>query len=86
MTPFDVIQHIVLLGETVQKHLVSKLNLFLSRYIQPICLPTGRYSNEEFTHTLPLALGWGTTYYDGEEVSLFFSPFFCNNQQSSDKV
>ena len=39
-----------------------------SQYIQPICLPTGRYSEEEFTHTLPLALGWGTTYYDGEEV------------------
>merc|ERR1712088_720243 len=36
-----------------------------SQYIQPICLPTGRYSKEDFTHTLPLALGWGTTYYDG---------------------
>jgi len=39
-----------------------------SQYIQPICLPTGRYSQERFTHSLPLALGWGTTYYDGEEV------------------
>jgi len=41
-----------------------------SQYIQPICLPTGRYSKEDFTHTLPLALGWGTTYYDGEEVPI----------------
>jgi len=39
-----------------------------SQYIQPICLPTGRYSQEKFTHSLPMALGWGTTYYDGEEV------------------
>ena len=39
------------------------------RYIQPLCLPTGRYSQETFTHTLPMALGWGTTYYDGHEVS-----------------
>ena len=46
----------------------------LSRYIQPICLPTGRYSEEEFTHTLPLALGWGTTYYDGEEVAAAWLP------------
>ena len=38
------------------------------RYIQPLCLPTGRYSQETFTHTLPMALGWGTTYYDGHEV------------------
>ena len=45
------------------------------RYIQPICLPTGRYSKEDFTHTLPLALGWGTTYYDGEEVPASWLPF-----------
>ena len=66
-------------GKQLKKQLVSKPNLFLSRYIQPICLPTGRYSNEEFTHTLPLALGWGTTYYDGEEVSIFF--FFVINKK-----
>ena len=41
----------------------------MPRYIQPLCLPTGRYSQETFTHTLPMALGWGTTYYDGHEVS-----------------
>ena len=35
-----------------------------------MCLPTGRYSQESFTHTLPMALGWGTTYYDGEEVNI----------------
>ena len=41
-----------------------------SQYIQPICLPTGRYAHETFTHTLPMALGWGTTYYDGHEVDI----------------
>ena len=40
------------------------------RYIQPICLPTGRYAQEKFTHSLPMALGWGTTYYDGQEVPI----------------
>jgi len=41
-----------------------------SQYIQPICLPTGRYAQEKFTHSLPMALGWGTTYYDGQEVPI----------------
>lgn len=38
------------------------------RYIQPICLPLGHYVTEQFTNTLPIALGWGTTAYDGKEV------------------
>jgi len=39
-----------------------------TQYIQPICLPTGHFSDQLFTNQLPTALGWGTTYYDGQEV------------------
>ncbi len=43
-------------------------NLFPNRYIQPICLPLGPNLDRDFMGTLPVALGWGTTYYGGEEV------------------
>ncbi|XP_023344466.1 uncharacterized protein LOC111713755 [Eurytemora carolleeae] len=41
-----------------------------NEYIQPLCLPVGKHSNQLFTNYLPLALGWGTTHYDGEEVPI----------------
>ena len=40
-----------------------------SRYIQPICLPSGPLITRDFTGALPVVLGWGTTHYGGEEVS-----------------
>ena len=43
-------------------------NIF--RYIQPICLPSGGLINRDFTGSLPVVLGWGTTYYGGEEVNI----------------
>ena len=43
------------------------------RYIQPLCLPVGKHSNQLFTNYLPLALGWGTTHYDGE-VNISLQP------------
>ena len=43
------------------------------RYIQPLCLPVGKHSNQLFTNYLPLALGWGTTHYDGE-VNIYLQP------------
>ena len=39
------------------------------RYIQPICLPSGDLLNKDFTGKLPVVLGWGTTYYGGDEVN-----------------
>ena len=44
-------------------------NAFNSRYIQPICLPSGPLLTVDYTGSLPVVLGWGTTYYGGEEVS-----------------
>ena len=39
------------------------------RHIQPICLPLGSNLKRDYVGTLPVALGWGTTYYGGEEVA-----------------
>lgn len=39
------------------------------RHIQPICLPTGPLLTRDLTGALPVALGWGTTHYGGQEVS-----------------
>ncbi|TRY69152.1 hypothetical protein TCAL_02181 [Tigriopus californicus] len=41
-----------------------------SAHIQPICLPlSDRQRTKTFVNELPVALGWGTTYYGGEEVT-----------------
>ena len=40
-----------------------------NRYIQPVCLPSGSLLTRDYTGELPVVLGWGTTYYGGEEVS-----------------
>lgn len=39
-----------------------------NQHIQPICLPTGPLRFRNFVGTQPMALGWGTTYYGGQEV------------------
>ena len=39
------------------------------RHIQPICLPLGKNLRRDYVGTLPVALGWGTTHYGGEEVA-----------------
>ena len=38
-------------------------------HFQPICLPLGSNLKRDYVGTLPVALGWGTTYYGGEEVA-----------------
>jgi len=40
-----------------------------TEYIQPVCLPSGSLLTRDYTGELPVVLGWGTTYYGGEEVS-----------------
>jgi len=40
-----------------------------TEYIQPICLPSGSLLTQDYTGEFPVVLGWGTTYYGGEEVS-----------------
>lgn len=48
--------------------MVSNFNHY-NRHIQPICLPLGSNLKRDYVGTLPVALGWGTTYYGGEEVA-----------------
>ena len=33
-------------------------------------MPSGGLINRDFTGSLPVVLGWGTTYYGGEEVNI----------------
>lgn len=40
-----------------------------TEYIQPVCLPSGSLLTRDYTGELPVVLGWGTTYYGGEEVT-----------------
>ncbi len=40
-----------------------------SEYVQPVCLPGGDLLAKDYTGSLPVVLGWGTTYYGGQEVS-----------------
>ena len=37
-------------------------------FFQPICLPVGHNLHKSFVGSIPVALGWGTTYYGGDEV------------------
>ena len=48
--------------------MVSNFNHY-NRHIQPICLPLGSNLKRDYVGTLPVALGWGTTHYGGEEVA-----------------
>ena len=47
----------------------TSLVFYICRHIQPICLPHGRHLSRNFVASLPVALGWGTTHYGGEEVA-----------------